>query len=857
MAGISHNSLGGCSAKSVEGEILGVYVTKQLVLRPYTRSLITTELDDRMLKCLLAVCALTGATFTTALSQNAFEKMTDATSTAILKNGNIISAGSVTQAGNTDGAIVIHSSDLESVVASSTFGGSGKDIVTGMAVAADGSVWICGETTSNDLPFPTSPLKGAFKGATDGFVAKLSADLKTVLAGMYIGGTGADRANAIAVGPMGDVVVVGGMASAKSLPTINSFDETQNGKTDGFYISIDAAGKIVNSASYLGGLENDEMTSVTVDSKNNAVIGGYTASVDFPTFPVKNRIWVEDGGCPYGGSSGHWEETGNVCFDNTFGGGQDAVVIKVQLSGDMVYSAYFGGEGVDIGTSVAVGPDDVAYLLGYSSSKDLPIPAEVNSTFGGMNDGFYAAVSSNGLKLVSAQYVGGAGDDRITGARSVGSIVTAVGTTTAAIPEVGLGASSQPRGEQDGFLVRFTTLEQTYCTITGTPGTDQPLSLAVDSFDDVYHAGSRKPVGASAFSAFIEKYPFGVMTWRTPTENPSLCEGSEVSITWGADGMLASDTYAVQRSTNGTTWTTIVAGVKARSYAWTPKADDMVGSIQLRVRSSRGNVAVSPLTFTTGVVPAITSQPQSVTACSGRQLTLSVATTTPGTTYQWRKDGANIAGATNATYSISSPTSNSSGSYEVVLTTACGSKSSDAAKVQITDSPVITKQPVAKSVSAGSALELSVTAEGPGLTYQWTHNGTTIPAPEGTTSTLKLASVTADRQGMYQCTVTSECGRSTKSDEVNVMVTGVDEEAFLTVAVWPVPATDVVQLHWNDQEVRSVVIIDNTGSEIRRVSVAAGETDTKLVVSDLASGSYTAVLESSAGRLTRRFSVVR
>ncbi|MFM8770777.1 MAG: immunoglobulin domain-containing protein [Candidatus Kapaibacterium sp.] len=812
-----------------------------------------------MIKALLTFCAVSVASLTTTFSQNAFEKMTDASSTAILKNGNIISAGSVTQGGNTDGAIVVHNSELEVVVTSATFGGSGKDVITGMAVAADGSVWICGETTSNDLPFPVSPLKGAFKGATDGFVAKLSADLKTVIAGMYIGGSGADRANAIAIGPMGDVVVVGGMASARSLPTINSFDETQNGKNDGFYISLDATGKSVNSASYLGGVENDEMTSVAVDSKNNAVIGGHTASLDFPTFPVKTRVWVDDGGrCPYyGGSSGHWEETGNVCFDNTFGGGQDAVVIKIQLGGTMVYSAFFGGAGVDVGTSVAVGPDDVAYLLGYTSSKDLPIPAEVNSTFGGKVDGFYAAVSSNGLKLVSAQYVGGAGDDRITGARSVGSVVTAVGTTTASIPDIGLGASSQPRGDQDGFLVRFTTLEQTYCTITGTPGTDQPLALAVDSFDDVYRVGSRKPVGTSAFSAFIEKYPFGVMTWRTPTENPSLCEGSEVSISWGADGMQASDTYSVQRSTNGTTWTSIVSGLKARSYAWTPKAEDMVGSIQMRVRSSRGNVALSPLTFSTGVVPAITTQPQSVMACSGRQLTLSVATTTPGTTYQWRKDGANITGATSATYSIASPTANASGSYDAVLTTSCGSKTSDAAKVQISDSPVITKQPVAKSVSAGSALELSVTAEGPGLTYQWTQNGTAVPAPEGTASTLKIASVTAERQGMYQCTVSSECGRSTKSDEVNVMVTGVDEESRLSVNVWPVPATDVVQLHWVGPDVGSVVIIDNTGSEIRRTAVAVGTTDTKLVVSDLASGSYTVVLETSAGRLTRRFSVVR
>jgi hypothetical protein len=811
-----------------------------------------------MLRSLLCAGVLFAATLSPALSQTAFEKMTDATATALLKNGNLVSVGNTGEAAKSDGSIVIHSADLESVVASASFGGSGRDVITGVAIAADGTVWICGETNSTDLPIPASPLKGAFKGATDGFVARLSADLKTVLAGMYIGGIGPDRANAIAIGATGDVVVVGTIASAKALPTVNSFDESQNGKNDGFFISLESTGKIVNAASYLGGLENDEMLSVTVDSKNNAIIGGVTSSNDFPTYPVKTRVWVEDGGCPYYGCrSGHWEESGENSFDNTFGGARDAVVIKIQLGGTMVFSSFFGGEAEDVGTAVATGADDVVYLLGYTKSKDLPIPAEVASTYGGNYDGFYAAIAPTGLKMVSAQYIGGTGDDKVTAARSVGSLVTAVGTTTAVIPEIGLGASSQPMGELDGFLVRLATIEQTYSTIIGTAGIDQPMALAIDSYGDVYNVGTRRAAGAKTFSAYVDKYAFGVITWRTPTTSPYLCEGTAVAITWSADGMLASDTYSIQRSSNGTSWTSIAGGLKTRSYSWTPKADDMTGSIQLRVRGSRGNIGLSPVTFTTGIVPAITAQPQGTTACSGRPLTLTVATSTGGTTFQWRKDGTNIAGATSATYSVANPGASASGSYDVVLSTTCGSKTSDAATVVIADSPVITKQPTAASISAGSALVLSIGAQGPGLTYQWSHNGVAIAAPEGTAATLTIASASIDRQGTYQCAVTSECGRTTKSDEVNVVITGVDEELANSFAVWPVPATDVVQLHWEGQEVNAVSIIDNTGSEVRRSSVTPGATESKLSVSDLASGSYTAILETSAGRLTRRFTVVR
>ncbi|MBU3699868.1 MAG: hypothetical protein FGM33_07645 [Candidatus Kapabacteria bacterium] len=806
---------------------------------------------------LLRLCLLF-AVVSAARAQGVFDEMATATSTAMLKNGNIISVGHTAMPGKMDGVIVVHSADLETIVASTTFGGRQTDAINDVAVAADGTIWICGTTSSDDLPLPTSPIRGSFKGATDGFVARLSADLKTVLGGMYIGGSGPDVANALAISATGDVVVVGGITSTKALPTINSFDESHNGKSDGYLICLDGGGKIVNAASYLGGLQDDEMTSVAIDSKNHAVISGYTRSTDFPTYPVKTLVWVEDGGCPYYGcKTGHWEETGEAPFDNTYGGGIDAVVLRFQLSGSIVFSAFFGGEADDAGTAVATGPDDVVYLLGHTKSKDLPIPAEVSSTFGGNTDGFYAAVSANGLKLVSAQYVGGAGDDQLTAALSDGAIVTAVGTTNAAIPEIGLGANVELRGQQDGMLVRLSSTEVKYSTITGTNRIDQPLALALDTYGDVYRVGWRKTDASSASSAFIDKYAFGVVTWRGPTTSSTLCEGSPVNVSWSADGMLASDTYSIQRSADGKTWTSIVSGLKTRSHNWTPKAEDMGGSIQMRVRASRGNVGLSPITYTTGTLASITGQPQGTMSCSGRPLTLTVATTTSDATFQWRKDGTNIAGANSATYSIANAAASASGSYDVVLTTGCGSKTSDAAVVMIADSPVITQQPTARSISAGAALELSVTAVGPGLTYQWTHNGTDIPAPEGTAATLKIASASVDRQGTYQCSITSECGRTTKSNEVSVVVTGVDEEASRSFAVWPVPASDVIHLHWEGQDVRSLVILDNTGSEMRRVDVPSSSTDSKAIVSDLASGSYTVVLETSSGRLSRRFTVIR
>jgi len=53
--------------------------------------------------------------------------------------------------------------------------------------------------------------------------------------------------------------------------------------------------------------------------------------------------------------------------------------------------------------------------------------------------------------------------------------------------------------------------------------------------------------------------------------------------------------------------------------------------------------------------------------------------------YQWRKDGGNIAGATNSSYMISSATEADNGSYDVFITNACGSATSSVAVFSATD----------------------------------------------------------------------------------------------------------------------------------------------------------------------------
>ena len=81
---------------------------------------------------------------------------------------------------------------------------------------------------------------------------------------------------------------------------------------------------------------------------------------------------------------------------------------------------------------------------------------------------------------------------------------------------------------------------------------------------------------------------------------------------------------------------------------------------------------------TTCASATITTQPANQTACVGSPATFSVVASGAGLTYQWRKNGSNIAGATAASYTIPSVVAGDAGNYDVVVTSGCSVTSNTA-----------------------------------------------------------------------------------------------------------------------------------------------------------------------------------
>lgn len=190
-----------------------------------------------------------------------------------------------------------------------------------------------------------------------------------------------------------------GITRTNSLPlTEGAIDKTFVG-AEGFVVKLDPEGRIVY-ATYLGGSsEFDVPGSIAVDRDGNVYIAGATMSDDFPVTRNAFQISIANPGVLL----------------------YDAFLTKLDSSGALQYSTYFGGSGADHfafdnsgepSASVAVGEDGSVYLAGTTLSEDLPVrnayqPGR-SGPFG--NDAFLAKFSAD-FRLEYMTYFGGGNNE--------------------------------------------------------------------------------------------------------------------------------------------------------------------------------------------------------------------------------------------------------------------------------------------------------------------------------------------------------------------------------------------------------------------------------------------------------------
>lgn len=167
--------------------------------------------------------------------------------------------------------------------------------------------------------------------------------------------------------------------------------------------------------------------------------------------------------------------------------------------------------------------------------------------------------------------------------------------------------------------------------------------------------------------------------------------------------------------------------------------------------------------------PTIQTQPQSAMPCLGSMHTFQVVGDGTGVSYQWQKDGVNLPGETGPSLQIDIVTAVDQGNYACVLTSSCGSLTSQVASLNPSIQVSLSQEPEHQMICRDQAAVFEVVASGyPDPTYQWFKDQ--VPIPGANQSTYALNQVTTTDAGIYFCRVSHPCNTvDSKGAELSIM----------------------------------------------------------------------------------------
>ncbi len=255
------------------------------------------------------------------------------------------------------------------LVFSTFLGGDAYESGDRVALESSGLVIVGGATRSSSFPVTSGAYDEAFNDSLDAFVTAFAPDALGLAYSTFLGGSGDDQLNGIAVDASGRLLVTGSTESRDFPTTSGAFDRTFAGGFggDAFVAELGAFGSELRFSTYLGGAKGDQALDVTLDEEGNVIVVGQTYSSGFPITPD-----ADDGS--FNGLEAYAD-----CFFS-----------RLSPSGcRLLYSSYFGGSDEDHPVAVRVAPGSTAVLAGWTLSRDLPTTAgSFDRSFNGLISAF-------------------------------------------------------------------------------------------------------------------------------------------------------------------------------------------------------------------------------------------------------------------------------------------------------------------------------------------------------------------------------------------------------------------------------------------------------------------------------------
>jgi hypothetical protein len=241
---------------------------------------------------------------------------------------------------------------------------------------------------------------------------------------------------------------------------------------------------ILSYSTYIGGTQDDQITSVQVSSKGLLYMVGSTETQDITAI--------------------------NGAYNNNNAGLTDiflAIVDPTQAgNGALVYFSYFGGSSIDIPLALAVDPNGVAYMTGTTNSTDFPIFGNAIQTLGPatVTEAFIASIDPSKygqVSLIYSTFLGGQTGANAGNAIALdksGNVYVAGTTASSDFPVTDSAYAGVIYGPTDAFLTEVSIYSSTiiYSTYIGGESDDDARGIAIAPNGQVY-------VGISSDGSFF------------------------------------------------------------------------------------------------------------------------------------------------------------------------------------------------------------------------------------------------------------------------------------------------------------------------------------------------------------------
>lgn len=332
---------------------------------------------------------------------------------------------------------------------------------------------------------------------------------------------------------------------------------------------------------------------------------------------------------------------------------------------------------------------------------------------------------------------------------------------------------------------------------------------------------------------------------------------NEAVLTVSAAPSITSQPQSVTRAAGEQAVFAVTATGAGLTYQWQRNGADIGGAtsptftiatvatgdngarFRVRVGNASGSTVSNEATLTVTPAVTITAQPQSVTRVAGESAAFSVTATGSALTYQWQRNGADISGATGASYNLPSVSAGDNGVvFRVRVRNAAGEALSNGATLTVTPAVTITAQPQSITRTVNDAASFSVTAVGSALTYQWQRNGADIAG--ATAASYNLASVsTSDNGARFRVRVRNAAGEALSNEAILTVtaapapvITSQPQSLSRTVgqaAAFSVTATGAAPLSYQWQR-NGVDVAGATGAALNMASVVLADNGARLRV---------------------------